>query len=134
MKISKGFTLIELLVVVAIIAILAVVVLVAVNPGQQLANSRNARRWAEVNALLSAFSQYQIDNGGAVPGPCEVTSATSVACAQDEINPGYIAAIPVDPSGGACTYEVAVTTTTVPYRVTVSAPCAEDGATISVTR
>ena len=134
MKISKGFTLIELLIVIAIIAILAVVVLVAVNPGQQLADSRNARRWAEVNALLGAFSQYQIDYGGAVPTACATTTATSVACAQDAINPGYIAAIPTDPSGGACTYEVVVSTTTPPYRVTVSAPCAEDGATISVTR
>jgi len=133
MKTSKGFTLIELLVVIAIIAILAVVVLVAVNPGQQMAQSRNARRWSEVNTLLSAFSQYQIDNDGAVPTACEVTTATSVACADGAINPDYVAAIPVDPSSG-CTYEVVVTTTTPPYRVTVSAPCAELGETISVTR
>ena len=135
MKISKGFTLIELLVVIAIIAILAVVVLVAVNPGKQLAESRNARRWSEFNTLLSAFSQYQVDDAASrIPTACEVTTATSVACAADIINPGYIAAIPVDPSSGSCTYEVAVTTTTPPYRVTVSAPCAELGHTISVTR
>jgi len=134
MKTSKGFTLIELLVVIAIIAILAVVALVAVNPARQLSQSRDARRWAEVNALLNAFSQYQVDHEGKVPLACEVTTATSVACAAGAIDTNYIAAIPVDPSSG-CIYEVVLNTTTTPYRVTVSAPCTETTTTIiSVTR
>lgn len=133
MKKSKGFTLIELLIVIAIVAILSAVVLIAVNPGYQMAQSRNARRWAEVNALLSAFSQYQVDHEGAIPAACASTTPVAVTCATADLAPGYIAAIPTDPSAG-CNYQVAVTTTTPPYRVTVSSNCAELGATISVTR
>ena len=40
----RGFTLIELLIVMAILGVLAVVVLVAINPIQQLARTRDTGR------------------------------------------------------------------------------------------
>ena len=45
----KGFTLIELLVVIAIIATLAVLVYVALDPVRRFQESRNSRRWTDVN-------------------------------------------------------------------------------------
>lgn len=139
MKKSKGFTLIELLIVIAIVAILSAVVLIAVNPAKQMAQTRNAERTAEVNALLSALSQYQVDNES-LPA-CVSTTATcigtDVACCDlsADLAPGYIAEIPIGPGSGCdatdTCYMVAKTAT---ERVTVSAPGAEDGVTISFTR
>ncbi|MEK7552484.1 MAG: prepilin-type N-terminal cleavage/methylation domain-containing protein [Patescibacteria group bacterium] len=61
---KKGFTLIELLIVIAIIAILAGVVFVSLDPLQRFADARNAARWTDVTAILSAIKVDQVDNGG----------------------------------------------------------------------
>ncbi|MBI2097785.1 MAG: prepilin-type N-terminal cleavage/methylation domain-containing protein [Candidatus Vogelbacteria bacterium] len=60
----RGFTLIELLIVIAIIAILAGVVFVSLNPLQRFQDARNAARWTDVTAVLSAIKVDQVDNGG----------------------------------------------------------------------
>jgi len=67
-KARKGFTLIELLLVVGIIGLLTAVVMVAINPGKQLGEARNAQRRANVNTILNAIYQYTFDNGGNFPG------------------------------------------------------------------
>jgi prepilin-type N-terminal cleavage/methylation domain-containing protein len=64
---KKGFTLIELLIVIAIIGILAAIVLVAVDPAKRLAQSRDARRAAEVNSILNAILNYTVDHVGTLP-------------------------------------------------------------------
>ena len=63
----KGFTLLEVLLVVAIIGILASVVIYAINPGRQLAQSRNSQRQVDTNTILKAAYQYSIDHNGAMP-------------------------------------------------------------------
>ncbi len=141
MKKLKGFTLIELLIVIAIVAILSAVVLIAVNPARQMRDARNVERMAECNAILSAISQYQVDNE-ALP-TCVTTDSTCIGT--DDVTPccdlttdlvdgGYIAEIPIGP-GATCDaantcYEVMKTATD---RITVSAPGAEN-TTISYTR
>ena len=62
-KIKKGFTLIEILLVVAILAILLVVVFAALNPAQRLSDTRDARRWNDVNNLLTAVHECIVDAG-----------------------------------------------------------------------
>jgi prepilin-type N-terminal cleavage/methylation domain-containing protein len=60
----KGFTLIELLIVIAIIAILAAVAFVALDPLTRFRDARDASRWSDVSAILSAIKVNQVDNGG----------------------------------------------------------------------
>ena len=61
----KGFTLIELLIVIAILGVLAVVVLVAINPVQQLARTRDAGRKSSVAQIGHAVAAYYTARNGA---------------------------------------------------------------------
>lgn len=63
-KIYKGFTLIELLIVMAILGVLAVVVLVAINPVQQLARTRDAGRKSAVSQIGRSLEAYYTSHGG----------------------------------------------------------------------
>ena len=143
-KNNKGFTLLEILLVVAAIAILAGIVILAINPGKQLADTRNAQRNADVNTILNAVYQYAIDNSGSLPATIGTTQleicATGGTCGSlidlsvltnNEI---YLVAIPNDPTGASVNgagYEIFKSAN---GRVTVVAPDAEQSVTISVTR
>ena len=140
-----AFTLIELLLVVGIIGILAAVVIVAINPTKQLGDTRNAQRRSDVNTILNAVYQYSIDTRGQLPagidtdpkGIC-LTGAASCENGVDlsvlTLTGTYLVSIPQDPSSTSATgasYNIVRDTS---GRVTVTAPLAEQGATISVTR
>lgn len=149
---KRGFTLVEVLLVIGIIAVLASVVIIAINPAKQLAQSRNTQRWSNVNTILNAIHQYAIDHNGNLPsgvtlvnqeicnnGVATTTCASSVLADIRVLtdNETYFTAIPVDPScPSACNasgvgYTVKKTNN---GRIVVSAPDAELGETISVTR
>jgi len=66
-KQSSGFTLLEILLVVAAIAVLAGIVIVAINPGRQLGETRNTARRSDVDSVLNALYQYSLDNRGLFP-------------------------------------------------------------------
>jgi prepilin-type N-terminal cleavage/methylation domain-containing protein len=66
-KIYKGFTLIELLIVIAILGVLAVVVLVAINPVQQLARTRDSGRISSVAQIGHAIEAYMASHNGTYP-------------------------------------------------------------------
>ncbi len=63
----KGFTLIELLIVMAILGVLAVVVLVAINPVQQLARTRDTGRISSVAQIGHAVEAYYASHNGQYP-------------------------------------------------------------------
>lgn len=144
-KKRAGFTLIEVLLVVAIIAILAGIVILAINPGKQLADSRNSQRRSDVNTIINALYQYSIDNNGNLPTTVtttagDVCSTGAASCtglvdlAVLTANGKYLVAIPKDPSTGDATNTNYQVVRDANGRVTVSAPDAEQGATITVTR
>ncbi len=141
-----GFTLIELLVVIGILTILLALVLVAINPARQFSITNNAKRRADVNTILNAISQYQVDNKGSLPAGISSTSALTIAAGGGNADicaslvSTYTASLPVDPLVGSytdCTnYNTGYTVikSSANNRVTVSAPNAEIGDTINVTR
>lgn len=142
---QSGFTLLEILFVVAAIAILAGIVILAVNPNKQLGDTRNAQRRVDVNTILNAVYQYTIDNNGTLPssitttaieicktgGTCTGLIDLSVLTASEK----YLTSMPADPSGGCnangVCYKIVKSAN---GRITVNAPGAEQGATVSVTR
>jgi len=65
--IKKGFTLVELLIVIAIIGVLAVVVLVAINPVEQLAKTRDSGRISSVTQLGHALQAYYTSKNALYP-------------------------------------------------------------------
>ena len=78
---KSGFTLIELLVVIAIIAILMVTVVITLNPGQLLAQSRDSNRLSDMATLKTALTLYSADVASTTPlgtkGTCYSYNVTS---------------------------------------------------------
>ncbi len=153
---SAGFTLLEILLVVAAIAILAGIIIVAINPAQQLAETRDAQRHSDVQALSNAITQYVIKNPTGTllnqlasgDGTCAQTVDDNDVriCKEDEscggaeiddyLVPDYIAALPIDPVAedsdedtGYVAYQLSN------GRIYVCAPYAEEADSgISITR
>jgi prepilin-type N-terminal cleavage/methylation domain-containing protein len=82
MKQNKGFTLIELLIVIGIIGFLAAAILVAVDPVKRIQDARNAKRWAEINAMLNAILTKQVDDKAVFNGRDSAPIITSNAYSQ----------------------------------------------------
>ena len=151
---SKGFTLVELLIVIGILAVLLAIVLIAINPQQQFREANNTARKADVNAILNAISSYAADNEGQLPAGITTTAKTITSTAGASnidlcttLVPTYIADLPLDPTtgtedpaGSVCgdsgaTYSTGYTVKSASgNRITVSAPSAENGETINITR
>jgi prepilin-type N-terminal cleavage/methylation domain-containing protein len=143
-----GFTLLEVLLVVAIIAILAGIVIIAINPGKNLGDSRNAQRSADVNTIINGVYQYSVDNNGILPvgitvTPTEVCATGAASCTglvdlTTLTTAGkYLVSIPKDPQcATSCAtngagYKIAKDAN---GRLIVNAPAAEQSKTISVTK
>jgi type IV pilus assembly protein PilA len=145
---SAGFTLLEVLLVVAIIAILAGIVIIAINPGKNLGDSRNSQRSADVNTIINGTYQYSLDNNGAIPSGITTTAteicATGAASCTGLVDLSvltasgkYLVSIPKDPqcsttcAANGTGYKISKDANN---RLIVTAPSAEQGKTISVTK
>jgi prepilin-type N-terminal cleavage/methylation domain-containing protein len=151
---QKGFTLLEILLVVAAIAILAGIVILAINPGKQLGDTRNAERRSDINTILNAVYQFSLDDAtNALPTvinagtTCAAVTAAEQICASvgtpdctgltdltGDLIPTYIVNMPEDPQdtdANGTNYDIFRDAN---GRVTVCAPGAEQAATIEVTR
>jgi prepilin-type N-terminal cleavage/methylation domain-containing protein len=143
-SLRRGFTLIELLLVIGIIAILAAVVIVAINPTKQLGDARNAQRRSDVKTILDAVYQYALDNNGNIPTTITTTatfvcrSGVNVSCnngiSLNVLTGSYLVALPADPQQATATGTYYTIQRLANGRITVAAPGAEQGASISVTR
>jgi len=145
---QSGFTLLEVLLVVAVIAILAGIVIIAINPNKNLGDSRNSQRSSDVNTILNAVYQYSLDNNGSLPSgitttATEVCSTGAASCtglvdlSVLTTNGKYVVSIPKDPQcpsvcdADGVGYQISKDAN---GRLTVAAPDAEQGKTISVTK
>lgn len=108
-RLSAGFTLVEIIVTVSIIAILASVIYANFNDGS--AQSRDAKRKADLVLLQNAIELYKNDNGR-YPAGCNGAgvwsgqASTNFACSSGSqyivgLAPKYIRVLPTDPRIGA---------------------------------
>ena len=153
MRSKGGFTLLEILLVVAALGILAGIVILAINPGKQLGDTRNAARKVDVNTVINGVYQYSLDNNGNLPpglststcstaanNICKTSIATSSCSGFIDLsiltqNEKYLVSIPIDPSvSSVATGTGYFVRKTVNGRVEVCAPNAEQGASINVIR
>ena len=88
---KRGFTLVELLVVIAIIGVLAVVVLVAINPVQQLARTRDAGRKSAITQIGHALEAYATTHNGFYVVENATWGTSLVTAGELSLVPGAIA-------------------------------------------
>ncbi len=149
---QSGFTLIELMVVIGILVLLLSITVIAINPARQFARANNTKRRNDVGQISAAIYQNIAENHGkfyvssvpfTLPSVVTAISNTGAANICAGIMPGYIPALPQDPSsnGGAlitscATYATGYTIVkdATTNRITVAAPSAEIGEIVSVTR
>lgn len=147
----SGFTIIEFIVGAAILVILTAAAIIGLNPVGQIAGARNSQRIAHVNTLINAIRANIADNrtgtftcaAGDIP-----TSSKKMAVGAGNYDiapcliPAYIFALPFDPVAPGAHYASNADYDTGYYvlknastgQITVSAPSAELGKTISVVR
>jgi prepilin-type N-terminal cleavage/methylation domain-containing protein len=147
----RGLTLIEIVITIALIVVITGIYIVAANPAGQLASSRNTQRSLHLQTIGNSVRANMADQGNekflCSSGPIPTTS-TLMGSAAGQYNiapcliPTYIFSMPFDPIASSAHY-VSVSDYATGYAIsinasgtviTLSAPSAELGKTISITR
>jgi prepilin-type N-terminal cleavage/methylation domain-containing protein len=147
---KKGLTLIELVVSIAILVIVLAGGLIALDPARQFAQARNSQRGFHINAIINAIRENVANTrtgiftcaSGDIP-----TSSKRMAVGAGNYDiapclvPDYMQILPFDPATTSARYTSATDYDSGYYvaknasgTITVSAPAAELGKVISVTR
>jgi len=141
---KKGFTLLELILVITAFFLLTGITVLAFNPGDRLGDKKNAQRRVDVHAILDAIYQYSIDSGGTIPKTITATSTEIcltgsncrglVSLSVLTANQKYLKSLPIDPAGAANNGTNYFIHQSADGKITVSAPRADSGKNIFVTR
>lgn len=111
MRRFKGFTIIELLVVIAVIGVLAVITLVAINPAEQLARSRDTARKSAITQMGHSLEAYGTTHNGDYVDETptsgtwmtELTGSGELATTPSAVSyGGTVVACTTDPVSGWC--------------------------------
>ncbi|MEK7465272.1 MAG: hypothetical protein AAB631_00680 [Patescibacteria group bacterium] len=151
-KKQRGFTIAEITIGVMVFVVVAVIGITMLNPAGQLARGRNSQRNSHINTLMNVVRQNISDNrsgfscsAGSIP-TTTVRMATAGATTTYDIGPClvpvYLQKMPFDPSasgahyGGTTDYDSAyyIIRNASSGVITISAPFAEAGKVISITR
>jgi prepilin-type N-terminal cleavage/methylation domain-containing protein len=103
---KKGFTLIELLVVIAIIGILMTAVVLAINPAEMMAKSRDSTRFSDMVSIRQAID-FAVADGvdlTATIAAGDSTTGTRVTTGAGWVNVDvskYLSTLPIDPRNGS---------------------------------
>ena len=148
---KKGITLLEIIISMAILVILLVITIRAMNPGGQIAMARNSQRSFHVTSILNAIRSNLADtrtgtficaNGDLPTSTKKMASGAGNYDIASCLIPNYLNILPFDPSASS-SYWTDLNNYNTGYNliknsssgaITVSAPFAELGKTISVTR
>lgn len=154
MKKVSGLTIIELLISMAILVVVMAIGIIAFNPAKQFAGARNSKRATDLNSILVAVQQNIVDTNQAGVFSCGAgdipTTTKRMANGAGNYDiapcliPTYISSLPFD-SGTSTTHYTSVADYDTGYnilrsvvgtstQIIISAPAAELGKTISVTR
>jgi len=147
----RGMTIMEIVIVIAILGILVAVGVVAMNPAGQLASSRNSKRALDLQTIMNGIRANIADQmgeafscgAGIIP-----TSTKRMAPGTGNYDiapcliPTYLLALPFDPSTSSAHYASNSDYDTGYFmvrnastgQITLTAPAAELGKTILITR
>lgn len=143
------FSLTEYVLIAVCVIVLGLVVFVALSPVTRFQNTRDIRRYSDVNSIVTALTEYAADNGGQLPpellsagqdvvelGPvgCETSCEEAVGCVDVSLPlASYLKHIPVDPQVTSSTVSAYSVRVGKDNQLVVTA-CAAENRSIEVTK
>jgi prepilin-type N-terminal cleavage/methylation domain-containing protein len=129
LKFSSGFTIVELLVALAVLAIISTAVVIAINPAEQMAKSRDTNRKATVKQLATALEAMNITKCSGTS--CSATYPTTNQISSNEVSARWASYVVGGGNcGGPCTPRYIAPVPTIPYVGPID-PCLGQGENIT---
>ena len=149
---KSGFTILEVLISLMITLLIFAILLITLDPLGIFADARNRNRESDIGSLLNLVYRNVANNNGdfvCISGsiPSSTMNISDNSGGGDYhiapcLVPDYVSSLPYDPNASNAQYtsvsdynlqySISISTTT--DKITISAPSAEEGETISVTR